>query len=107
MARLLIQSLEGSGFEVLYARDGETALDIASGQARCPDLLITDFCLPGISGVEVARELSRRWPKMRVLLTSGYGFKAMIEASSLSPGYEFMPKPFTPRDFVQRVLSMV
>lgn len=107
VANLLIRSLEGSGFEVLYARDGETALTIATERGVRPDILITDFGLPGISGVEVARELSSRWPELRVLLTSGYGFKAMLEATTLSPGYEFMPKPFTPRAFVQRVLSMV
>jgi len=107
VAGLLIQSLERSGFEVLYARSGEEALTIASDGASPPDLLVADFCLPGISGVEVVRELSSRWPGLRVLLTSGNGFEATQEAARLRARYEFMPKPFTPRAFVQRVIAML
>lgn len=107
VASLLIQSLERSGFEVLYARSGEEALTFARDGASPPDLLVADFCLPGISGVEVVRKLSTRWRGLRVLLTSGCGFEATHEADRLGRSYEFMPKPFTPRAFVQRVLAML
>jgi two-component system, cell cycle sensor histidine kinase and response regulator CckA len=107
VARLLVKSLENSGFEVLFARDGETALGLATLEATSPDLLITDLSLPGIQGVEVARTLTGRWPSLPVLLTSGYAFDALTDAASLPVEFEFMPKPFTPLAFVQRVRSMV
>ena len=107
VARLLVEALESSGFRVQLAADGEAALDLAAEESERPDLLVTDFALPGISGVEVACQLSILWPGLRVLLTSGYAFDALSEASKLPPRFEFLAKPFTPRAFLQRVTALL
>lgn len=107
VARLLVEALESSGFLVQLASNGEAALDLATTEVQRPDLLVTDYALPGISGVEVARQLSSRFPGLRVLLTSGYAFDALSDASRISPKIEFLAKPFTPRAFLKRVVSLL
>ena len=55
---LLRYNLEEAGFEVAEARDGEDAL--ISVRERCPDLIVLDWMLPAVSGIEVCRQLRRR-----------------------------------------------
>src|SRR4051812_6939287 len=49
--------LRNAGYAVLTARDGQEALEIA--QAEHPDLLITDYHMPGLSGLELCKKLKR------------------------------------------------
>jgi CheY-like chemotaxis protein len=61
--------LSSAGYEVLTAADGVAALELF----RCNhvDLVITDYWLPGLSGVQVAAEMKRLKPAIPVLLFSG------------------------------------
>ena len=52
---------------VQEARSGEDALEILSSPSR-PELILLDFHLPGISGIEVTREIKRRYPQLPVLI---------------------------------------
>ncbi|MGY9057441.1 MAG: response regulator, partial [Alphaproteobacteria bacterium] len=58
IAELLRYNLEAAGHEVGIATDGDEAL--VSLSERLPDLLLLDWMLPGVSGVEVCRQLRRR-----------------------------------------------
>ncbi|BDA83597.1 hypothetical protein Sa4125_11390 [Aureimonas sp. SA4125] len=66
-----VDMFEDLGFEVVEAADGAAALVIL--EAR-PDvsLLFTDCRMPGISGPELAKIASQRWPDLRIVLVSGY-----------------------------------
>lgn len=57
--------------QVREAASGEQALDCV--QQQIPQLVITEFGLPGISGVEMTRRLRQRFPQMRVLFLSMHG----------------------------------
>lgn len=81
--RLLLEQVDG--FQVVAeAEDGEKALDILRiGQ---PDVLITDIAMPGMSGLELVKHVSKTWPAVRCLLlsmhkTSQY-VKSAIEAGA-------------------------
>ena len=57
LVKLLRSYLEREGFEVHEALDGKTALEVA--RAVDPDVVILDWMLPGLDGVEVLRDLRR------------------------------------------------
>jgi DNA-binding NtrC family response regulator len=89
--RCLATVLSGEGFVVLAAPDGRTCLERA-GRDR-PDLVITDLMMPGMSGVELCRELHRRDPDLPVVLATGHsdvrsavdGLRAGVEDYLLKP----------------------
>jgi PAS domain S-box-containing protein len=64
------------------------------------DLLITDYNLPGMDGIELARQARARQPQLRIVIATGYGHLA--EAAEV--GAITMPKPFSPDD-LKRILA--
>jgi CheY-like chemotaxis protein len=66
---LLSSALERNGFEVVTAGSAEEALALASPSFQ---ILLSDISLPGMSGVQLARQLRGTLPALRVLLMSGY-----------------------------------
>jgi DNA-binding NarL/FixJ family response regulator len=77
MRRAVTEILLANGIEVIgEAADGEEALEKI--QARKPDVALVDIRMPRLSGVEVARRVSRSTPETAVLLYSGYGDEALL-----------------------------
>jgi CheY-like chemotaxis protein len=76
------------GYEVVEASSAEEALE-AIGHGLCPDILVTDHLMPGMSGVDLARSLRARQPNLPVLIISGYA-----EAESIAPEIPRLTKPF-------------
>ena len=77
MRRAVTEILLANGIDVIgEAADGEEAL--AKIEARKPDVALVDIRMPRLSGVEVARRVSRTTPDTAVLLYSGYGDKALL-----------------------------
>ncbi|TDD03295.1 response regulator transcription factor [Saccharopolyspora terrae] len=96
--------LERAGYQVDLADDGETAL--RSNAERRPDLIVLDLMLPGIGGLEVCRRVRERGPVPVVMLT------ALGEESDRVAGLElgaddYVVKPFSPRELVLRVTSVL
>jgi len=78
------------GHHVLAAVNGENALELAR---LCPDeihLLLTDFEMPRISGIELATKISIGRPEIKVLMMSGFAGGTLV----LNEGWHFLPKPF-------------
>jgi CheY-like chemotaxis protein len=69
LVRLVLQD---AGYQVLPARNGAEALELCGRQAAPPDLLLTDLIMPQMSGVELARQMRRRFPGIKVLFMSGH-----------------------------------
>ena len=96
--------LRVAGHEVAMAADGVTAL--AQAAADPPDLVILDLMLPGLDGLEVCRRLRARGPVPVIMLT------ALGEESDRLAGLEigaddYVTKPFSPRELVLRVASVL
>ena len=62
--------LEEDGYEVHSALTGEDALQKL--KIVSPDLVILDIKMPGMSGIEVLRKIKKKYPKMPVILNTGY-----------------------------------
>jgi len=90
--RALALGLRLEGFEVTTVLDAESAL--ASLALSPADVAILDLMLPGINGIELARRLSRLYPKMLLVLTSAYHLseRQLVRADCGVVG--FVPKPY-------------
>ena len=86
--------LQSLGYNTVAAADGKTALQmIEAGQAF--DLLFTDVVIPGgMSGRELADEVAKRRPGVKVLYTSGYTDNAIVHHGKLDDGVMLLTKPY-------------
>ncbi|MFY9691701.1 MAG: PAS domain S-box protein [Candidatus Acidiferrales bacterium] len=87
--------LEMTGYEVLVAENGHTALELAAMHAGPIDLLITDIVMPGINGRELADRVSGTRPGIKVLYMTGYTDQAVVRRGVLSESGVLLQKPFT------------
>jgi len=91
---IALRSLTGAGYQVLTAGDGGQALEVARRLEGPLDLLVTDVIMPGPRSSDVARELQRLQPSLKVLFMSGYTDEARGMHGVLGAGIRFIQKPF-------------
>ena len=84
--------LQELGQNVIWATGADDALRILAKDRDQIDLVFTDVVMPGMNGVELAREVRQRWPDLPVVLTSGYSH---ILADEGRHGFELLQKPYT------------
>jgi signal transduction histidine kinase/ActR/RegA family two-component response regulator len=96
--KLTRMALEGCGYVVTEAPDGETALDLIT-PGRPLDLLVTDLTMPGMGGRELATRVRAARPEVGVVFISGYA--SDIARLDAVPGAVFLAKPFTPGDLLK------
>jgi CheY-like chemotaxis protein len=103
LRRLAVQALEWRGYRVLPAGGGSEALEVARDLRRRPDLLVTDVVMPGMSGVELAERLRKRWRTLPVLFVSGHLGQEALQDDPLGGPADLLVKPFTPDELGRRV----
>ena len=105
--QLLVDLLRIRAYQVLEARDGAHALEVAATHAGQIDLLITDLVMPEFGGAELSRRLRALHPQLRVLYVSGYTDDPKLLSSDLEDGQLFLSKPFMPGDLVCAVSALL
>jgi len=108
LRRLARQYLETQGYKILEAEDGAAALQIVDGYQEPINLLLTDVIMPGMNGRELASQISKLRPEVRVLYMSGYTENAIGHDGTLDAGINLLQKPFSLpalRDRVREVLD--
>ncbi|OEU92037.1 hypothetical protein DB35_06510 [Streptomyces abyssalis] len=96
--------LDRSGFAVDRAADGMDALSRA--QAEPPDLVVLDLMLPGLDGLQVCRRLREHGPVPVVMLTARGDEEDRILGLEVGAD-DYVTKPFSPRELVLRVESVL
>ena len=96
--------LEHAGYRVELADNGEQALRLAEDAE--PDLVVLDLMLPGIGGLEVCRRLRQRGQVPVVMLTARGEEDDRIAGLQLGAD-DYVAKPFSPRELVLRVTSVL
>jgi PAS domain S-box-containing protein len=91
------------GYQVTVASDGKVALAVLEKLSRI-DLLLTDVGLPnGMNGRQLAEEVRRRRPEIKVLYTTGYARNAIVHHGRLDPGVELIVKPFSQSSLAAKI----
>jgi CheY-like chemotaxis protein len=86
--------LEECELETIVCESAEAALAVMLIRGRDVAMIFADIRLPGVmNGVDLAREVKLRWPRMSVVLTSGGSRDGLGE---LPPGVDYMRKPWRP-----------
>jgi CheY-like chemotaxis protein len=101
-----VMVLSELGYGILEAHDAESALQ-AMANAERVDLLFTDVILPGRNGRALADLAQSRWPKLRVLYTTGYARDAIVHHGRLDAGVQLISKPFTYEQLAARVRDVL
>ncbi|MEU1789554.1 response regulator transcription factor [Streptomyces sparsogenes] len=96
--------LDRAGFAVDVAADGPTA--VARASARPPDLVVLDLMLPGMDGLEVCRRLRAAGPLPVVMLTARGDEEDRVLGLEVGAD-DYVTKPFSPRELVLRVESVL
>jgi signal transduction histidine kinase len=86
LRRLAERMLRKAGYHVVPAASGPEAL--AAARHETFDILLTDMVMPGMSGRDLARDMVREYPNIRVVFMSGY------HAGAPLPDWQFIAKPF-------------
>ncbi len=99
--------LQRHGYRVLIAENGEDALKVCKEHEGLIQLMITDVVMPKMGGKEVAERLQPLYPQMKVVYMSGYTDNAIVHHGVLTPGLNFLEKPFTPEDLTRKVREVL
>lgn len=96
--------LEHAGYQVLTAGDGPAAL--AAARAAKPDLVVLDLGLPGLDGLDVAREV-RRDSRLPIIMLTARGEESDKLIGLELGADDYMVKPFSPKELVARVRAVL
>jgi DNA-binding NtrC family response regulator len=103
---VLSSELEGEGYHVRSAADGQEAINILGDQEF--DLILLDIKMPNVDGFEVLKFVKERQPKTKVVMLTGFAdLKNAIESKKLG-AEDFVSKPYDLVDLlttVERVLT--
>jgi two-component system cell cycle sensor histidine kinase/response regulator CckA len=103
-ARTILESL---GYVVTSAMTPSEALTIVKQRKDRIDLLITDVVMPGMSGVQLADQISSLHPAIKVLYMSGYTAEAIVHRGVLDEGIHFIQKPFRTGDLAIKIRELL
>ena len=107
LRRLSVEILEKCGYHVLQASNGEEALALSRTFNKPIRLLFTDVVMPGMTGRELADRLIVERREMKVLYTSGYTDRAIVDHGVLETGVAYLPKPFTPDGLAAKIRDVL
>jgi PAS domain S-box-containing protein len=101
--QVIVNSLREQGYTVLQAADGGEALAVCEGFHGALDLVITDLGAPAMSGEDLRAYFVLKHPKAGLLHMSGYSQEKLKATNELPPDVEFLQKPFTVSELIERV----
>lgn len=104
---LMCKTLEGSGFRVLAANNGADALTLCHRAEPPVDLLVTDYRMPDMTGLELARECCGFDGELSVLYISGSSPGDDLRADLETGRRAFLAKPFRQADLLRSVKAVL
>jgi two-component system, cell cycle sensor histidine kinase and response regulator CckA len=99
LRQMLGHVLQSAGYHLMIAEDGRRAVQLAKKHDGRIDLLLSDIEMPGLTGPDLAQELLRTRPNLRVMLMSG----CMSALGVFEKEWRFLQKPFAPIRLLQEI----
>ena len=91
----LRRGLRSRGYSVSHASNGMEALDQLTKNATAIDLVITDYSMPSMNGIELLREIRRQYGNLPVIIMTAYGQKELVIDALRHRCDSYIEKPFT------------
>jgi two-component system, OmpR family, phosphate regulon response regulator PhoB len=103
LADLLMWHFDREGYDIVRTADGDEALLLA--EERTPDLVILDWMIEGVSGIEVCRRLRRRpaTAHVPIIMLTARGEESDRIRGLETGADDYVTKPFSPRELIARV----
>lgn len=96
---VLTRILRKEPYRILTADSAEEALEVLSREAV--QVVVSDFRMPGMSGVDLLREVKQRYPNTVRVVVSGYADgKLIMDSINVGEVYRFLPKPWNDEELV-------
>ena len=95
------------GYSVLGSTDPRESLTLLRDRLGAIQLVITDIIMPGMSGRQLAVEMEKIQPGIRILFMSGYTHSEIDKEGLLEHGLNFIQKPFTPDSLAEKVRAVL
>jgi CheY-like chemotaxis protein len=92
LLNIVKEQISANGYQPIVASSGEEALEVVPKKTKI-DLLLTDIKMPGISGLDLAKQISTLYPEIKVLFMSGYTLPESLFSIS-GKEVAFLQKPF-------------
>ncbi|MDB5692695.1 MAG: two component transcriptional regulator [Alphaproteobacteria bacterium] len=107
LADLLVWHFEREEYDVRWTADGEEALLLA--QEQVPDIVILDWMIEGISGLEVCRRLRRgaATANLPIIMLTARGEESDRVRGLETGADDYMTKPFSPRELIARIAAVL
>jgi PAS domain S-box-containing protein len=99
--------LKSEGYRCLSAASGHEALEILLQEKQPVDLVISDIVMPGMGGRDLARAISERYPRVKVLFTSGFTDDEVVRRGLMDIGQPFQEKPWSSEQLLRRVRELL
>ena len=93
------------GYKPILANNAEEALAFAEKERV--DLLLTDIMMPGINGIDLAKQFAVLNPEIKILFMSGYVCPSIAHQGMPGSEYAFVQKPFAPNVLVKKIRKVL
>jgi two-component system alkaline phosphatase synthesis response regulator PhoP len=99
--------LRNNGYEVISAENGADALALACGEQ--PDIIVTDFQMPGMTGLELVRQLREKeaTKDIPVIMLTARDFAVEDEEKEKLQVLDILSKPFSPKELLRSITDVL
>jgi DNA-binding response OmpR family regulator len=109
---LITWKLGQAGYDTMVAADGEAGLAAVAGggsEGRAPDLILVDWMMPKMSGIDVCRALRQNplTSRIPVILLTANAQEADVELGFAAGVDDYIAKPFSPREMLSRIEAVL
>ncbi len=104
---LIVRMLHDCGHRVVPAESGADALSVLAARSGKVDLVLSDVVMPAMGGRELAEQIRRRWPTVKILFMSGHTDDEVMRRGVLTAEMDFISKPFQLAELTRSVQEVL
>lgn len=105
ICKTISRTLSFEGYDCASANNAEQGMEILNSERF--DLLISDVLMPGVSGNELLRDVTRNFPELPVIMMSGQDNKETFARCLTNKGYGYLKKPFSDNQLIISVKNVL